>query len=60
MITIKSQVEQDTISKYFSEWSRGGVTRFWIGISDVISGRQCDLADTEGRRIDFSNFIATG
>jgi len=56
MITIRSKTEQVTISKYFSEWSRGGVTRFWIGISDLMSYSKCSFTDTDGRVIMYTNW----
>jgi len=32
---INSQSEQDAISRYFSEWTRAGVSRIWMEISDL-------------------------
>ena len=32
---IKSEFEQDAISRHFSEWQRAGVSRLWIEISDL-------------------------
>ena len=57
MLTVKSQTEQSTISKYFSEWSRGGVTRFWIGVSDVMSNQKCSFSYNDGRSVSYTNWV---
>ena len=51
MLTIKSKEEQQIISKYFSSWSRGGVTRFLLGISDTLSQSKCNFQYTDGRSV---------
>ena len=53
MLTIKSKDEQKIISKYFSSWSRGGVTRFWIGVSDTLSQSKCKFQYTDGRNVNY-------
>ena len=48
MLLIENQTEQDFFAQYFSEWSRAGVTRLWLRISDVLMGTTCNWGDYLG------------
>ena len=54
MITPTTQVEMETLARYFDQWSRGGVTRFWVGVSNVYSQNsgECDMRTESGGYLD--------
>ena len=54
MITPATQIEMDTLARYFDQWSRGGVTRFWVGVSNVYSQNsgECDMRTESGGYLD--------
>ena len=39
-----------SVNKYFSEWERAGVTRFWVGLSNSFSQNsgECDMRLEDG------------
>ena len=45
MLLIENQQEQDFLANYFDEWSRAGITRMWLRISDVLTGQTCQWSD---------------
>ena len=50
MITPTSQAEMETLARYFSEWKRAGVTRFWTGLSNSFEAHSgsCNMKLEDG------------
>ena len=49
-----SEAEQNNLSKYYSDWSRAGITRLWIGVESKDSS--CQFSTWDGRSLYYEGW----